>query len=98
MAVLKNNTHKDYVRYAEHCLNGAFGTRSGISQCPTRDGGRMAETSGCCAASAKADYTIKVIVVEYAALRPIKSALIVNGGSAPHMYCNRAQPRSCHGD
>ena len=64
MAVPENNKHKDYVRYAEHCLKMvASCTRSGISQCSTRDGGRMAETSGCCPASAKADYMIKVIVL-----------------------------------
>ena len=64
MAVPKSNTHRDYVRYAEHCLKMVpVGTRSGISQCPTRDGGRMVETSGCCPASAKADYTIKVIAL-----------------------------------
>ena len=47
MTVPKNDKFKDYARYAEHCLNMVAATRDQeFSLHPTRDGRRMAETSG----------------------------------------------------
>ena len=55
MAIPKHNTHKHYVRYAEHCLKMVpAATDSGISCRSTRNGGRMAETGGCYYSSAQA--------------------------------------------
>ena len=48
MTVPKNDTYKDYVRYAEHCLNMMAGTTDKESrriQCG--NGGGMAKTGGC---------------------------------------------------
>jgi hypothetical protein len=46
MPALKNDKFREYTRYAGYCLNMGLDEGSGIALRPTRDGCRMAKTSG----------------------------------------------------
>ena len=48
MTMPKNDKYKDYARYAEQCLNMVASTRDQeLRSHSTRNGRRMAKTSGC---------------------------------------------------
>ena len=52
MAILKNEKHKEYTRFAAHCLEMVTVTRDQeFSVHSTRNGCRMAAAGGCCSSS-----------------------------------------------
>ena len=52
MAILKNNKHKEYTRFAAHCLEMVTIARDQeVSVHSTRNGCRMAAAGGCCSSS-----------------------------------------------
>ena len=71
MAILKNNKHKEYTRFAAHCLEMVTITRDQESSVhSTRNGCRMAAAGGCCSSSIEIRDMIQLEVASAGGLRP----------------------------